>query len=67
MDTTHNTDTDTNTTCEHPAQFVDTHRTTSRTEAVIVDVVTALVVAVIVAAVALPIVWALVSAYRWVL
>ncbi len=46
---------------------VDTHRTTSRTEAVIVDVVTALVVAVIVAAVALPIVWALVSAYRWVL
>jgi len=41
---------------------VDTHRTTSRTEAVIVDIVTALVVAVIVAAVALPIVWALVSA-----
>jgi hypothetical protein len=23
MDTTHNTDTDTNTTCEHPAQFKD--------------------------------------------
>jgi hypothetical protein len=53
---------------------VDMHRTTSRTEAVIVDIVTALVVAVaalvvavIVAAVALPIVWALVSAYRWVL
>jgi len=46
---------------------VDTHRTTSRTEAVIVDIVTALVAAVIVAAVALPIVWALVSAYRWML
>jgi hypothetical protein len=46
---------------------VDTYRATSRTEAVIADVVTALVVAVIVAAVAFPIVWALVSAYRWVL